>query len=635
MTILANVFSNDLSAAWLSQRELIAVGWTLLHFCWQGAAIAMVYALADRLTRHAASTTRYVIALAAFLLMPLAVAATFSYEMRACAPISAMSPTQPSALLLGTPDLAIPPSHLAQLSVANADRSFALLPIAERVLPWLDLMWMLGVLVLALRATAGWLQLERLRRRARGIASPELARNFERVRTRLGVGSRVALRISAEVISPLAMGVWRTTVILPVSSIMRLSSEELEAVLAHELGHIRRWDYLCNLFQIAVESLLFFHPAVRWVSKAVRDRREICCDEIAVTHCVDAVVYAQALLRLEEQKTLRFRPAMALKGHRGSLLGRVEKVLGEKNVMENRMTNSVRVMTAAVVLAGLFLGPRVTSAVAGVQVTPVASPSEPSPATPVPAVIAPTPTVPEPAPTPGADSEPQTRSETRQIVNVQIDSQMDAQVSANANVIIAQTSNGDASGNSSDEKRGPKGPSYIDSMRAAGYPLDLNKDFEALVSLKSLGVTPEYARQMANVALGKPSLQELTSLKALGVTPEYVSALRNSGIGPSSFQEAVSEKALGITAEYSAAMKKSGFGDLKREDLISLKAQNVSPEYVTWLKQRFPSASIDDLRQASVFHLDEKFLSDAKSHGFDGKDLSKLLRLKISGLLDE
>jgi hypothetical protein len=180
-----------------------------------------------------------------------------------------------------------------------------------------------------------------------------------------------------------------------------------------------------------------------------------------------------------------------------------------------------------------------------------------------------------------------------------------------------------------------KGVSYIDGMRDAGYPLDLNNDLNTLISLKSLGVTPEYAKQMGALGFGKPTVHELISLKALGVTPEYVAELKQSGLGPKDFHEVTTEKALGITPEYSAEMKKTGFGELNLQELISLKAQNVTPEYVSWLKQQFPQITLSQLRQASVFHLDDKFLAQAKSHGFDGKDLEKLLRLKISGLLDE
>jgi beta-lactamase regulating signal transducer with metallopeptidase domain len=191
---------------------------------------------------------------------------------------------------------------------------------AERVLPWVDSVWILGMLMLAVRAMGGWWHLEQVRRPARTLVPEELERSFKRISDQVQVGRRVALRMSSEVISPLAMGVWRATVILPVSTVLGLPMEELEAVLVHELGHIRRWDYLWNPLQTAVESVLFFHPSVWSLSRAERERREICCDEIAVQSRAVATVYARALLRLEEQRTMQLRLAVALDGRNGSLL---------------------------------------------------------------------------------------------------------------------------------------------------------------------------------------------------------------------------------------------------------------------------------------------------------------------------
>ena len=96
---------------------------------------------------------------------------------------------------------------------------------------------------------------------------------------------------------------------------MALSPEQLEAVLAHELAHVRRADYLWNLIQTMAETLLFFHPAVWWLGRRLREQRELCCDDVAVQSCADPLVYATALLRLEERRSQRLSLAMALDGH--------------------------------------------------------------------------------------------------------------------------------------------------------------------------------------------------------------------------------------------------------------------------------------------------------------------------------
>jgi beta-lactamase regulating signal transducer with metallopeptidase domain len=618
---------NGWSIGYLSHTESMALGWTLLHFCWQGTAVALAYVLADRLTWRASAVARYAVATGALALMPLLVLATFAYELRT-APSAYARPSASreftASLGSGVEDRLSQPDPALFISPAKAQGSW-LANGSEQILPWLDVLWMIGVVLLAIRTIGGWHQLERLRRQASGTLPKPLERSFLRICERVQVGRRVMLRVSDQIISPMAMGVWRTTVILPVSAVLSLSTEELEAVLAHELGHIRRWDYAWNLLQTALETILFFHPAVWWLSRKVRERREVCCDEIAVQSCADPIVYAQTLLRLEEQKLYGLRLAVAQRGSGGSLLGRIKKVLGEDEPMEFRVTGGVRIAVASLVVCGLLLGPKVKNAVAATQTGAdhvVRSNSNTasdgvdkrltvSVAKTAPVIHAETAKV-------TAFVAPQIDVKTVETASVRVD----AQVSTNF-MMQAET------------KTEPKGVSYIDGMRDAGYPLDLNNDLNTLISLKSLGVTPEYAKQMAALGFGKPSVHELISLKALGVTPEYVAELKQSGLAPKDFHEVTTEKALGITPEYAAEMKKTGFGDMNLQELISLKAQNVTPEYIGWLKKQFPQITLHQLRQAAVFHLDDKFLAEAKSHGFDGTDLEKLLRLKISGLLDE
>jgi beta-lactamase regulating signal transducer with metallopeptidase domain len=628
--------------AWLSREETVALGWTLLHFCWQGTAVAVAYAAMDRMTSRATSKIRYVVALTALMLMPVVVVGTFAVEIRTATPVQAHGQ---AAQAFSESHLAVwsrPVLHEIPLASSLEEPGDWLAMRAERLLPWVDGLWMVGVFLLALRSLGGWWQLENVRRRARRMVPQEVERGFQRISQQINVGRLVALRISDEVISPLAMGVWRATVILPMSAVMGLPKEELEAVMAHELGHIQRLDYMWNLLQTAVESVLFFHPVVWWLSRTVRERREVCCDEIAVRSCAGATVYARALLRLEEQRAVKLRLAMAFGGCGGSLLGRVRKVLGEDMAMEGRMTSGVSVAAAGALVMALLLGPKVGEAVA----TPMVAAAQPVVAhvmAALPAVVVSQMdganrrlAVPAPAALPEIHVRlqrdenvlavtpspmPQVHVEASVSTNVAVNS-----VLASVGEIELQESNGTASS---------KGTHYLDGMRDAGYPLDLNNNLDLLVSMKSLGVTPEYAKSMGAAGLGKPTAHELITLKSMGVTPEYVAALKQSGIGPKDFHEVVTEKALGVTPEYAAAMKQKGFGDLNVHELITLKAQGMTPEYAGWLKQQFPQATMEELRRAAVFHLDDKFLADAKTHGFDGKSLDKLLRLKMSGLLDE
>ncbi len=746
--------------AWLSREEIVALGWSLLHFCWQGTAVAVVYGVVDRLSSRASSTVRYTVALTALMLMPAVVIGTFAVELRVATPVHATAPAAFRALAAPPASRPTPMLHELPLASSLEDQTNWLAVRADRILPWLDAFWLAGVLLLAIRSFGGWWQLSLVRRRAQRMIPQEVERMFLRLCEQIHTGRKVILRASDEVISPLAMGVWRATVILPISAVLSLSPEELEAVIAHELGHIRRGDYLWNLMQTAIESILFFHPAVWWLSRTVRDRREVCCDEIAVRSCAGPAVYARALLRLEEQRSRKLRLAMALGGCGGSLLGRVKKVLGEDMAMESRMTSGMSVAAVGALVTALLLGPKISEAVAvpmATRVQPVVGqvikglPAAmvfqmegttrfvvPAPATPAIAPKAPTlalqiaPAVaPSPAPLPHPQAIPSVAPHPNPNPNPN-------PMIASIGVFEFQEAGGTPS---------PSGAAYLDGMRAAGYPLDLNNDLNSLISLRSVGVTPEYAKSMGTAGLGKPTIHDLISLKSMGVTPEYVASLKQSGLAPKDFHEVVTEKSMGITPEYAAEMKQKGFGDLSVHELVtmksmgvtpeyatqmkkafgelsthdlvtmksmgvtpeygadmkksfgdlsthdlvtmksmgvtpeygadmkksfgdlsthdlvtmksmgvtpeyaaqmkqkgfgdlsvhelvSLKAQGMTPEYAAWLKQQFPQATTDEMRRAATFHLDDKFVASAKAHGFDGKDMDKLLKLKMSGLLD-
>ena len=684
--------------SWMQNGEVVALGWTLLHFCWQGVAIAAIYAIADRVLARATSKTRYGVAMASLGMMFLAAMLTFLEQERLVVRV-AHGESQFMASQLGT----LHQTLIQQMPIAAPAVETGELWIAAnaaRLLPWVDAIWLAGVLLLAVRAFGGWFQLQQIRRHARGIIPAQVESRFRKVASRIRVGKRVALRLSDEVMTPFVMGVWRATVILPVSTIMQLEPAQLEAVLAHELAHVRRWDYLLNLMQTVVECLFFFHPAVWWVSRRARELREICCDEVAMQSCGDPVIYAEALLQLEEQRVQRLQLAAALHGNGGSLLARVKQVLGEGDTVERDTIRGMRVGAVGITVIALCLGPKVADALKpelkqtrlavvfqdektlalNQAVRPERKASVPTPAQQDQSVSV-TPSVePSPAPSPAATPAPAPAASPMPMAAV---APMPQPAAA---PYPAPNSNAD------EPAQHGSGAQYIQKMREAGYPLDLDKDLNTLIALRSVGVTPEYAKAMAQVGMGTPTPHDLVSLKSMGVTPDYVAGLKTSGIAPANFHEVISEKslgvtpeytksiaslglgnpnvhdlialksqgitpeyvsqikasgivakdlhelislkALGVTPEYAKGMEAAGFGTMSTHDLISLRAQGVTPDYVRWLKQTFPDADISGVRRAAVFHIDSGFIAKAKSHGFNDASLDKLVKLKMTGLLD-
>ena len=370
-------------------HHLQSLGWTLLHFCWQAAAIAHSSIwLADACAaRRRAVQTRYVLALAALLLMLLSALATLAYEeTRAHSEPSSPGVSSSVANAAIGSSISLDLAPLARLTTAGVTGKPVL--HLSRFLPWLDVVWLLGVACLSTRTIGGWRMIERLRRSAL-VEAPEAVRaNFVRLCQRLGITSQVSLRISGHVQGPLAMGIVRSLIILPASALMALSPEQLEAVLAHELAHVRRADYLWNLIQTTVETLFFFHPAVWWLGRRLRQQRELCCDDVAIQSCADPLIYATALLRLEERRRQHLSLAMALDGHRPSsgLRVRIARVLGETSGEKGQRELAPLPFAAilTVVLLALLTVPQLFAGLRKTMETKSAAPasSAPSPSIP-------------------------------------------------------------------------------------------------------------------------------------------------------------------------------------------------------------------------------------------------------------
>lgn len=675
--------------SWVHSGEVVALGWTLLHFCWQSTVIALLYAVADRCLLKATTAVRYGVAMAMLGLMPVAAIATFIEQEQLVIHIA--QGTQPVvASQIGSLHASVM-KEAPFAAPAMADTELWIAGHADRLMPWIDGIWLVGVYLLALRAACGWWRLRSLRRNAHLTVPPAIQKSFAKLIAQLRLVHPVTLRVSAEVISPMAMGIWRTSVILPLSVAMSLPAEQLEAVLAHELAHIGRWDYFCNLVQTAIECLFFFHPAVWWMNRRTRELREMCCDEIAARTCADPGIYAEALLKMEEQRAEHPQLAVALHGRGGALLHRIRRVMGE-TTMEQRSMSGVKIAAAGLVLAGLAAAPHVASGLrmepAGVRIVAGASAkttdlldSSPTPSILADKVAANARAV---RAVHRATQDTAISALTMPVTPAPMIAPMAAPTAAAANPAPHREEMQDA------ENAG--GQDYLQKMQAAGYPLDLNKDLDTIISLRSVGVTPDYAKAMAQAGLGVPTLQELVSLKSMGVTPEYVAGLKSSNAAPSSFGEVISEKSLGVTPEYAKAMAEvgmgtptihdlismkalgitpeyvaelkagglapddlhelisfksvgvtpeyaksmasAGFAGLSAHDLVSLKAQGVSPEYVRWIRTSFPNADPHEVQQAAVFHIDEDFINKAKAHSFNSTDLDKLVKLKMTGLLD-
>lgn len=328
-----------------------AIVWAFVHFLWQGSALALLLALALRLQRRAPAQVRYATACAALaaqaLLVPLTVLrlyATSPPELPAFhrPPDTAafQSPAVPGTFqsLLSAPESERPERFergTGPAAPARSTPSPGIVPaVSVRMTAWISAhaerllaCWFLGALLLSLRFAMGTCQIASLRRASWRLSGSELEEALVRLSGRLGIRKAVRLRAHRRLGSAVTFGWLRPVVLLPASALIALPPAHLEAILAHELAHIRRHDYLVNLVQSAVEVLLFFHPAVWWVSSVIRREREHCCDDLAAAAVSGgAPVLARALAGLAELRSDLPAPALGVRG--GSLLTRVRRLTG-------------------------------------------------------------------------------------------------------------------------------------------------------------------------------------------------------------------------------------------------------------------------------------------------------------------
>jgi beta-lactamase regulating signal transducer with metallopeptidase domain len=575
MTSLAN---------WLSPGAMHSLGWTLLHFLWQGTAIAALAAVLMALCHRA--STRYMLAVAALALMLAAPVATFFFLSSSSAFSGAPVPAKPFFAADTQPTG-------ANNTAAKTSTGVSRLSPSLDTLPWLVEAWLLGVAFFSLRSAGGFLLLERERRKQSITSSARVLAMCQTLQRRLGLERAIRYCECTWLQAPAVIGWFRPIVLLPVTALTGLSEEQLQLVIVHELAHIQRLDPFVNVFQIAIETLLFYHPAVWWLNQRIRVEREHCCDDVAVSLCGNPVEYARALTLMEEWRTA---PALAMAANRGPLSERIFRVLGLKPTGAGTrgigLTGGVLCLTAALVAGNALLGiaypkPIVHASqisLAHLGWTAAANPqSSPAPAS---------------TPTPAAKPSP---------------AQSSAQSSPARPAVAAQ----------------PATPaSYIDGMKAAG--LD-NLTVDQLIAMKIQGITPEYVRGMHEQGL-HPNADELVSMRIQGATPEYLHDLRSLGLNPDADQ-IVAMRIQGIDAPYVNGLKDAGLQpDIGQ--LVAMKIQGVTPDYVRGLHQQGLQPDADNLVAMRIQGVTPDYVRDIQALGLK-PSVDQFVAMRIQGVTAE
>jgi uncharacterized protein (TIGR03435 family) len=332
-----------------SEPWVQSLGWTLVHFLWQGLVIAILYAAIRRgWTRKLDARARYLLACAAMMAMIAAPLMTWGLLRTRRGSPDASYRVQDIARLASTTGGAT-----ARMTLPASVRST--IPSAEpsQFLPWVVMVWLAGTLVFSTRLAGGWVIAVRMRWVLVRAAPPEWQDNLRALGARIGLSRPVRLLVSALVQAPTVVGSLRPVVLVPVGALSGFPPEHVEALLLHELAHIWRRDYLVNILQSIAEALLFYHPAVWWVSGHIRAERELCCDDAVVSLTGDPLTYARALAQLESHRRAHLTAAVAASG--GFLSRRIARLLGRRQPAATPGL-APGVMVIAILLAGAGFG---------------------------------------------------------------------------------------------------------------------------------------------------------------------------------------------------------------------------------------------------------------------------------------
>jgi beta-lactamase regulating signal transducer with metallopeptidase domain len=657
-----------MSGALLLPSLVQPLAWALLHSLWQGALVALaLFGLLAALRRRP-PTIRYALSLAALALLGALPSYTF-WRLSTAAPETAVTARTAAVESVAAAATATPHLVAATTSIAWSERVAASWSRALRpLLPWLVASWFVGVALLSLLHLAGWLRLARLRRHAVAAVGIEIEQRFEDLKRRLAVSRPVRLLRSTAVAVPAVIGWWRPLVLVPAGVLIGMAPAELEAVLAHELAHIRRHDYLVNLFQALLEIVLFYQPAVWWVSRQVRVERELCCDDLAVAACGNRVGYARALARLEGLRPRAPRLAPAASGNeRGTLLGRIRRLAAAPAQPAGLRRPFLAAGLCGVALLALafavpllraaalpwvgdveFKSARDASAEEGIGSN--LAPSSSGTRTPSPSA---------PAPTAAQSSSGQALSGTFRIRRLAAAGKVELELTHRHRNGRGHSSEGfdlpadalvDVGGGALELRReagtfrlaGAAGGGaaeggfvfeasqrFIQELASLGYTVDE----EALFQAAALDLQVSFVRDIQALGYRGLPFNRLLEFRIHGVDADFIRRFAALGYRDLPADRLVEFRIHGVSPEFVDALTALGYRDVPADRLVELRIHQVTPDYIRALAaQGYREVPLDRLVEFRIHGVSSELLAELGRQGYPHESPDRVVEFAIHGV---
>ena len=324
----------------MNAQLIDSIGFTLLHSLWQFTMIYVLLRILLKIFRHGSSQLRYNLSGGALLMSFVCSLLTFAYYYnQGTGNLPAAEEWNGNEILLfqlaGMESVSVPegPEGLTQY------------------LPYMVFGYFIVVILLAMRLVLSLLYIRKLKNFGLIKTSEKIDSVFSALVRKFDLNKKISILQSVIVKVPMVIGYLKPVVIVPAGTFTQLPYNQIEAILAHELAHIQRNDFLINILQSVVELLFFYHPAIYQISKHIRAERENCCDDIALNHCGDTAQYVKALASMEGIVPSGGYYAVAFVNQKNTLLKRIKRIL-KPNVMKTKLTD--RIMAGIIILAGFF-----------------------------------------------------------------------------------------------------------------------------------------------------------------------------------------------------------------------------------------------------------------------------------------
>lgn len=327
-----------------------ALSWTLLHSVWQGIILAVVVGGIMLSTKKVKSSLRYNLLVLSIALFTVSVVVTFFTQLNSNEVIGK------SNVLQNISVTNIEPSGNSVPKSGQPSVIIQLINLINTNAIWIVSIWLLVIAIKFVKLSAGFYNIYQLKHKLTSQPNEFWNKRINELSKQLNINKKIVFLQSNILSIPCVVGYFKPVILFPAAMFSALSVQQVEAILIHELGHIRRNDFFVNILQNIIEVIFFFNPAVIWVSTLIKTERENCCDDLAIGIIENKQEYIKALIsfsEFEQQASLPF--ATAFSGEKKHLLNRTKRIIYNKNnalnIMEKKFLTASFILVIVCLLA--------------------------------------------------------------------------------------------------------------------------------------------------------------------------------------------------------------------------------------------------------------------------------------------